>query len=502
MEETSKKTLEKRKEKIINWLKNPYNLTFLFILVFAFAIRLYFFILTKNQPLWWDEAEYMNMAKAWAFGLDYQFLPIRAILFSLMSALFFKIINNGDTVLMLLRIFMFLLSIACVIGIYYLGKEVYNKRVGLLSCFFMSVFWLNLFFTYRLLVDIFSLSFFTFSAFLFYKYFKTNSNKALYLAAALVAIGTLFKQSTAFILFGILIYLLVTEKLNFLKKREIWIAVLIFLLIIFPYLIWGYIKFGGFVFTQAASKTAPENYFITGFNVLKNYLVLFPSYFSWPLLIIFLLGIISMYKLFLGFDILIKNRDNKLKRDLFLMIIFLTPLLLISILISHNENRYILNSIPAAFIISSIFVMKSYKFIKEKSKFFAVIFLIILLGYVTFFQLQSADSIIKNKLNSYIQVKEAGLWLKENSEVPDIIVTGSTAQIKYYSERGVVRLPKTKEELESLLSSNPNIKFYIISIFEWPPEWAYAYPNENNLTMVKAYFAEPNQQPILIIYEL
>ncbi len=182
MEETSKKTLEKRKEKIINWLKNPYNLTFLFILVFAFAIRLYFFILTKNQPLWWDEAEYMNMAKAWAFGLDYQFLPIRAILFSLMSALFFKIINNGDTVLMLLRIFMFLLSIACVIGIYYLGKEVYNKRVGLLSCFFMSVFCLNLFFTYRLLVDICSLRFFRFSQFLCYKYFYTFSNIKVYFA--------------------------------------------------------------------------------------------------------------------------------------------------------------------------------------------------------------------------------------------------------------------------------------------------------------------------------
>jgi len=320
--------MQKRKEKIINWIKNPYNFIFLLILVFAIGVRLYYFFLVKNQPVWWDESEYLNMAKSWAFNLEYQFDPVRPVLFSLIMALFFKIANTE----FLPRVFILLLSMISIAGVYYLGKEIYNKKIGLLASFLMSVFYLHLFFTYRILVDLASLSFFMFAALLFYKYSKDNSKKKLlYWASALIAIGTLFKITTALLLFAFLIYLLITERLNFLKKKEIWIAAFIFLLILSPYFIWGYLEFNGFVITQAFSRNAPKSFF-GGFTILKNYLILFPSYFSWPLLIAFICGLIMMYKLFLGFDILIKEKDKKLKRDLYLLLILLIPLILLSFL--------------------------------------------------------------------------------------------------------------------------------------------------------------------------
>ena len=263
--EKQEEIIKKRTEKIITWFKNPYNLAFFLIILATIAIRLYFFILTKNQPVWWDESEYLNMAKSWAFGNEYKFYdPVRPILFSLVSAVFFKISNTE----FLPRIFMLILSIFSVVGVYFLGKELYNKKIGLLSAFFSSFFYLNLFFTYRLQVDMPSLTFFLFSVFFFYKYFKTKSKKSLYLASALIAIGTLFKQSTAFVLLGILIYLLITEKLKFLMKKEIWIAGLIFIIIQVPYIIWGYVKFGGFIFLNASAVTAPENYFLEEILIL------------------------------------------------------------------------------------------------------------------------------------------------------------------------------------------------------------------------------------------
>jgi len=491
--------IQKRKQKIINWMKNPYNLAFLGILIFAFAIRLYYFILTKTQPLWWDEAEYMNMARHWAFGTYYVFDAVRQILFPFIISFFMKI----STTLFFPRVFLLLLSMASVVGMYYLGKEIYDEKIGLLSAFFMSIFYLNIFFTYRLLVDMHSLTFFIFSALFFYKYLKNNSVKSLYIASALIAIGTLFKLSTAFIIPAIFIYVLITEKLNFLKKKEIWIAALIFLLILTPYFIWGYFEFNTFVLTKASAHVAPENYAQRLFGGSIDYFKLFPIYFSWFFLIIFLLGLASMYKLFLGFDVLIKQGHKELKRDLFLLLIFLIPLFLVSLMINHNENRYILNSLSIVFLISGSFIMRSYDFLKKQNKFFAILFLILLLGFTASFQLKSTDSLMKLKLNSYAEVREAGLFLQGISNESDIIATNSVPQIKYYAQRETIQFPAQEEEFESLLLSNENIKFYIVSAFENHPEWAYSYPQKKNLEVVQAYFADKTQQqPLLIIYKL
>ncbi len=310
----------------------------------------------------------------------------------------------------------------------------------------------------------------------------------------------MFKLSTAFILVACLIYLLITEGLKFLKRKEIWIASLIFLLILTPYLIWGYFEFGGFVLTQASGHVAPESYF-AGFNIFKNYLISFPTYFSWPLLITFIFGLALMYKLVLYFDLLVKG-DKKLKRDLYLLLTFLIPLILISFLIGHNENRYIMTIFPTVFVISSSFIWRIYNFIKKRKpngKIFAIIIVVLLLGFTTIYQFKLADSLIKDKEDSYLPVKEAGLWLKENSHPSDIIVTESRPQIRYYSERQTIRIPKTEQEFESTLS--PNTRFYMLSIFEAHPEWAYSYADRKNLTIAQAYITQDNQ-PILVIYNL
>ena len=52
-----------RTEKLKNWLKEPSNFIFVVIFLLGIAIRIYYFSLTKSQPLWWDEADYMAYAK-------------------------------------------------------------------------------------------------------------------------------------------------------------------------------------------------------------------------------------------------------------------------------------------------------------------------------------------------------------------------------------------------------------------------------------------------------
>jgi 4-amino-4-deoxy-L-arabinose transferase-like glycosyltransferase len=504
--ESEKDIVPPQKERIINWFKDKSNLTLILIIILAIVIRIYYFALTKGQAVWWDEAEYMNMARAWAFGLNYEFLPVRPIMLSLITAVFFKI-SYGE---LLPRIFIFMLSIASIYGMYLLGTEIYNKKVGLLISFLTSISYLHIFHTFRLLVDLPSFTFFVFGALFFYRYLKDNKNtKSLYIGAAIIAIGTLFRLTTATFLFVVLLYVLITERLNFLKKKEVWIAALIFVLILSPYILWGYLQFHGFVITQAGAWNAPKGSYISnGIWNFASYLSLFPNMFSWPLLIFLIAGLLLMYKIFIGFDILLKGRDQQgnqqIKRDLFLLLLFLIPILTVSFSMEHYfEDRYIFTSLPAAFIISSAFIFQIYNLIKKKNKLLAILFFILLLISITFIQLKYTDTLVRNKSESYLQVKYAGLWINQNSNSSDVIVTKSWPQMMYYSERDVLTIPSEKEGLKTLISSNPNIKFYVVSAFENHQEWMYSFPQENNLTIAQAYFADSSKQkPVLIIYKI
>src|SRR3989338_10726863 len=97
--------IQKRKDKIKNWLKNPSNLALVVILVFAFVIRLYYFYLTMNQPLWWDEAEYMSAAKGYAGIVDYSLSGIRLPGFSLLMSLFYILNITSEPIIRFFALF-------------------------------------------------------------------------------------------------------------------------------------------------------------------------------------------------------------------------------------------------------------------------------------------------------------------------------------------------------------------------------------------------------------
>ena len=294
------------------------------------------------------------------------------------------------------------------------------------------------------------------------------------------------------------------------------LAAIIYLLVLSPYFIWGYYEFHGFVLTQAAAVTAPTNYISSTLNVLSSYVVNFPFYvfslnpaetFSllWYFAIIAIFGILIyyFYKLFIGFDILLKKEEKELKREFFVFLILLAPIILVSIMISHYEDRYVINVFPAFFIILSVIVFKVFDYLKNKKsqKTWAFIFLIMIIVFFGYLQLKSADLTIKQKLNSYAEVKEVAYWVRDNTSPDDVIISESANQMMYYSERDYYRFPANLDELEKLIQEKKP-KYYMVSAFERTPEFTYSYPQTNNLIVAQAYFADAEkQQPIIIIYE-
>lgn len=481
------------------WFKDPYNITLLVIVGFAFIIRIYYFILTQNQAVWWDEADYMAIAKAIAFGYDYSINVVRPIFFPLIISFFLKL---GDQEV-LIRTLLLVLSIVSVTSLYFLGKEMFNKKIGLISAFLMSIFYLNLFYTNRILVDLPSLALFTLSAFFFYKYFKTKSSKALYIASVIIGIGTLIKLTTANLLFIVLIYALFTEKLNLFKRKEFYIAALIFILILSPYVIWGYGEYHTFVITAAGSYNAPKTDFIGNFftNLFASF-ANFPIYLSIPLLIVFILGLFIFYKLILGFDVLLKKDDFEVKRLFFLILLLIIPIITVSASLIYPgfiDDRYLLTMFPAIYIISSAFLIFIYDYLaKMKLAAIGIIILILVLGGITYFQIQSADSLIKQKLHSYEQIKDAGLWIKQNSEPNDSVISSSLPQMTYYSDRKVYSFLDNQSAFEEEMKKVRPV-YFTASLFEKAPNWSYSFPQEKNLTPVMGYYLDPEQKQLAIV---
>jgi len=475
------------------------NHPLILILIFGFILRVYYSFLTWNHIQFWDESVYMLMGRYWSEGLYYQFTAARPILFSVIIAGF----NFISTSEFLPRMFILVFSMLAILGMYYLGRSLTdNKNIGLFSAFLTSIFYIHIFYTQRLLVDTLSFTFFIWSAYYFYEYFKKDNNKYFYIASVIVAIGFLFRITTALILLVVLIYTMVTDGTKMFRKKEYYIGALIFLLIISPYLIWGYFQFDGFVLIKAFETNAPSNFWVGGYNVLIRYitrfLLLIPNVWAIPTALLFVGGFIMMHECLIGLD-LVKKGDKKLRGEFFLFLMFIVPLIAISFLLNHDEDRYIFNVFPAIFVLTSLFTFYIYDIIKKSNKIASIGWIILIVGLAAFSQLQVTDMTIKSKLSSYNEVKEAALWIKDNSNPNDIVVTHSYPQTQYYSWRYSRHFPKTQAEFEQL--DQTNFTYFVVSVFERSPEWVYNYPAQKNLTAVKAWLTS-DSQPVLVIYKL
>lgn len=489
---------EIKKDKLKEFLKE--NLPIILILLFGLIIRIYYFILTKNQAEWWDSGEYLSMASHWAFNLPYEFNSQRPILFPLIEALFLKLGFTDN----LLKFFIELIPSTLLILISYLiVKEMYNKKLALLTSFFMSVFWLILFNTSRLHADIPLLFFSYLGTYYFWKgYIKKEKNYYLYLAFLFIALAFLTKLIAALFLIIFLVFLIFTDKLKFLKNKHLWISFLIFIIVLIPYFIWQNNVFGkptAFLFASHVTNDPGgiTSYKPIGWHVLNH----IPWMLNAPLLILFFIGILTLYTLFLSFDLILKNKSNNNHNDLFIFLWILITLSYFIFLERDAEDRWLLPITLPLLVLSGKGLYFIYDLIKKYQKHIALTVFLILILISSYFQLSRASEIINAKKDSYREVKDAALWVKENSNENDVIFSKSVTQMTYYARRRVLGFGGNETEFKNEIKKY-HPKYIVFSIFE-PHGNTLEYPQKFNNTLipVKAYFADKEQtQAVLVIY--
>ncbi len=215
---------------------------------------------------------------------------------------------------------------------------------------------------------------------------------------------------------------------------------------------------------QAVQTSTPFNW--TFLSFFRIYLL--NIYF-----IFFLLGLLLFYKLIIGFDLLIKKQEENLLSDFFIILMIILPLIYFIFIQRRTviEPRWAIIMAPAVFFITAKGFILIYDLIKKYNKIFPIALIIILLIIGASSQYKQTSDLINAKKDSYVQFKEAGLWIKENSDKDDVIFNAGTPQSTYYSERKTFSLALSNQSQFEGIIKQYKPKYMVISLLEGESEW-------------------------------
>lgn len=497
--------------KVENFIDKKANLILLIILVGAFIIRLKY--MTINAAVWWDEADYLTLAKHFGLGLPEQAASWRARPIPMIWGLFYYL---GATEYAI-RFINQLVSIAGIYLTFVFVKEFFGKKVGLFSALFMSVYHEGLFWSARVSLDLYAIVMWLLISICFYRgYIKGKGNKYLYATGALFGAGIYAYDSMGFFAVAVFLYLIVTERLNFLKSKKFWCIALAAFIAFIPFAIYNKVAFGA-VYPRISAMIGPQ--VAAGDEVNRplsenlaeyfSFFTAFPYYLKGLIFIFFLLGLLLFYELFIGFDLLIKKKEgiDNLKRDYyFLLLGFVLPFMFGFVVMLSNfyfEPRYLLPAMPVYLAIAGIGLFKVQDYIAKHNYLISLALVLVVIAMAVNSQLVFADQIIQSKKDTYAQERLGGLWLKQyTSPGGEIIGCGQTVQILYYSERPFYRMEDPEKIEKSIREKRP--KFFVLDGLD--PNCAkvkYPFENQDKMKIVNVFFLDQaQQQPVYLIFEI
>ncbi|MDD5650710.1 MAG: glycosyltransferase family 39 protein [Candidatus Nanoarchaeia archaeon] len=527
-------------QKTKEFLKDNENKLLVLLISFAVIIRLYYFFKVGSQPIWWDEGDYLAVAKGFVLHWQGQewwshFSGIRPMFMPIIWAFFF-LINSGELVM---RFFTLLVpSVISVYLIYAIGIDLYNKKVGLISGLILSVYWVHLFYTFRLLTDVPALFFGLLSIYFFWcKYITKNENKGLYYAILFGVLGFTVRFPLALIPISYPIYLFAVKKFELLKDKTFWYSMFFGLGLLIVYFLisslFGSYITGAFKFYFGESAISTNNLLTNNLNQVGT--MTFSFLGSDVLLkniwfLTFIVGFFVFLQLILGFDIFLKQKDKKMNANFFVLIWITLQVLFYAVIIRAANDRWLLMLMPPIFFMSANGILTIYNYIKKYSKEVAIFILIALLFGGLYQNLTHANDLIEMKKTTYNEEKLAGLFIKDDFKGTGSpkIITASVVQIGYYSEGytysfysnetisecydpygNLIKNETCEKKTEDLFNKKVkeiNPDYLIIHVFEpvFTPQWAYTYPDRHRdeLQPIQGYFADAAKtQPLLIIYK-
>jgi len=460
-------------KKVSSLLKNEMFQVALVIFI-ALVVKVFYFVISSGQTLWWDEAEYMSAAKHWALGVPYDLNEQRPPLFQLLAAFLLKI-GFGETALKFILVA--LPSITLIVAVYYLGKELYGHKTGLISAFATSLVWSINFWSVRFQPDFLSLNFQVLSFLFFWRFLKHKTSKYAIFTGLMCAAGFYFKISALLVPLSIVIFSLYYEGFSLFTKKNYWLILIAFIIGLIPFMIWQWISFG----SPLAFAPSYSGDFNTGRNLgwgvfdffykSSNSAASFPGFLFFML---FLVGVVLfLLNYFLKINENIFKKENRFDPSILSIITLLVIAFFYLFYIKGTiEDRWVLLVIPFIFFFAAKPINLVASIINKKGtankslKIVLIVLIITVFTYYSISQISYTTDLINNKKLTYLPVKDASLIIKDNSDPEDKVFSVSYTQTTDYSERKVITYADLDKENFTKLLLKEKPKFIMASIIE------------------------------------
>ena len=456
--------LKRATNKFKNWLKDGYNLTFFIILIVFILFRLYFFFSTFQQPLWWDEAYYMNNARVWTSNFSWEIDSNRPVLFPFVLTVFSFLGFKGE---FLPRIFLLLSSIAIVPLIFAIGKIFFDKKVALISAIISAVFWSFAFFSYRILVDIPLVMLWLATIYLFFNaYYKEKSYKSFIIPGIFLGMSFLMKFSSILLVFMVGIYLFATEKLKVFSDKKAIAFYLASLITVLPFFIWQYLSYGSPLafFSSSVSSSTAHSFLQSLFD--QTIFAIKAMHFIF--MILFIVGVLVI----ISYVLLLINKipyKQSLPNKYFFILLWIIVSLIFFGWFDYGqyiEERYFFIFYPALFLLAGEGAVYIHEKINKYNKQIAFAVIIIILTFGSYQNITHANQIISLKKESFLPLKQAGLYVNQNTNPQDMIfLIEEPAEIVYYSERNYFYLTNQSEQKILELIKEKSLKYAVLSFY-------------------------------------
>jgi 4-amino-4-deoxy-L-arabinose transferase-like glycosyltransferase len=490
--------------KILFFLKE--NWILLAILIMTLVIRIFFFIETNNQAVWWDESSYLSAGLHYSNGIPFMIEEIRPPLYQYMIAGLILIDCTDRMIILLLTL---IPSVLLVYFIYLLVKEMLNETSGLIAAAFAAVSWNFIFWSNRAQPDFISLCLQVLAVYYFWKMLKveedpTNNNKRYKLAAMaamFAALGFYFKISALLVPLSLAVFVLIKDRFVAFKKSEYWIYLLSYVACFIPYCVWSYISFGNMLPFVSPYSTNVAASMPLGWGALLFFNVFGLNVMFWT----FLMGMVLCLKILLYGDLILKNKSYAFDYRLLVIVLVGVVLSFYIFYIKQVEDRWVFLLLPIMCLLCASVLYKVYDMLSLRNlKWVGVLLILVILSVNAYEQVKYAGSIIDNKKDSYSPVKDAAEWMKANSGPTEIIMSISYPQTVWYSKRHVETYSIWNETYLTQYIDSNHPKFLTISIYEPHPSWIYAYiENNTRFVPVMGYFQDVQKtKPSLIIYKI
>ncbi len=436
-----------------------------FILVVACAIQGYYLYVTSDQPVWWDEAEYLLKARSIALGTpDTGFWNARPIAMPIVLSGFY-LVGLGEQEI---RIAMALISVVSVYLLYRIGKELFRTEVGLIAALLYALFNMNVFFSMRILTEVPSVTL----GLLGLVFYLSGNRRHLWLVCPVLALATLVRFPTFLFFIVVVVHVALTKGPKALRNKDYGLSLILGFATALPYLMWMYIEFGNPLHAVLASAghLPPSEDWHLRFGILQQYLWDVLNRLPVVLFVILALGALMLTKSLWH----PKAARHGWSRDgagwLLLVIWLIIPTAYFGLMVGAYVPRYILMVYPALILMIAFAIDRGYSLFGQYSRLAAIAFAAIILSVGGYQMLQSTDRSVVSKVGSYESLRSASLWIKQHGVQGDMVVTQSRAQVTYYTAMKTLGIPGTRPEFSALLQQSKP-RFVLLTGFERHPDW-------------------------------